>query len=59
MISTEAILYYADHPVEFVEDIIGVMPDKEQAKILNAWVTGEDREAVARLLENAASGVKP
>lgn len=36
MISSEAILYYADHPVEFVEDIIGIAPDKEQAKILNS-----------------------
>ncbi len=33
MISEEAILYYADHPVEFVEDIIGATPDPEQADI--------------------------
>lgn len=32
----EAILYYAEHPVEFVEDIIGVNPDPEQAKILQS-----------------------
>ena len=32
----EAILYYADHPVEFVEDIIGITPDKEQKKILRS-----------------------
>ena len=36
MLSTDAILYYADHPVEFVEDIIGAIPDKDQAKILNS-----------------------
>lgn len=34
--SQEAILYYATHPVEFVEDIIGVKPDAEQAKILQS-----------------------
>lgn len=32
----EAILYYADHPVEFVQDIIGAMPDKNQCAILNS-----------------------
>lgn len=32
----EAILYYADHPVEFVEDVIGATPDAEQAKILRS-----------------------
>lgn len=36
MISDDAILYYADHPVEFVEDIIGAKPDNEQAKILRS-----------------------
>lgn len=36
MIDGEAILYYADHPVEFVEDIIGATPDPEQAKILRS-----------------------
>ena len=36
MLSAEAILYYADHPVEFVEDIIRVTPDPEQAKILRS-----------------------
>lgn len=36
MIDSEAILYYADHPVEFVEDIIGVTPDTDQAKILRS-----------------------
>lgn len=36
MISEEAILYYADHPVEFVEDIIGATPDPEQAEILRS-----------------------
>ena len=34
--SQEAILYYSQHPVEFVEDIIGVKPDAEQAKILQS-----------------------
>lgn len=34
--SQEAILYYASHPVEFVEDIIRVKPDIEQAKILRS-----------------------
>ena len=32
----EAVLYYADHPVEFVEDIIGATPDPEQAKVLRS-----------------------
>ena len=36
MLSTDAILYYADHPVEFVEDIIGAIPDRDQAAILNS-----------------------
>lgn len=36
MLSTEAILYYADHPVEFTEDVIKAQPDSEQAKILNS-----------------------
>lgn len=36
MLDTEAILYYAEHPVEFVEDIIMAVPDPEQAKILNS-----------------------
>ena len=36
MLSAEAILYYADHPVEFVEDIIRATPDPEQAKILRS-----------------------
>lgn len=35
-VSPEAILYYADHPVEFVEDIIGAKPDSEQRKILQS-----------------------
>lgn len=38
MLSNEAIMYYANHPVEFVEDVIGAKPDKEQAKILNSIV---------------------
>ena len=36
MFDNEAILYYADHPVEFVEDIIGAKPDPEQVKILRS-----------------------
>lgn len=35
-LSQEAILYYANHPVEYVEDIIGAKPDGEQAKILQS-----------------------
>lgn len=31
-----AVLFYADHPVEFVEDIIGAKPDEEQANILRS-----------------------
>lgn len=36
MITEQAIIYYASHPVEFVEDVIGAVPDKEQAKILRS-----------------------
>lgn len=36
MISQDAILYYAEHPVEFVEDIIGATPDEQQAPILRS-----------------------
>ncbi|MFV0240757.1 MAG: terminase [Lacrimispora sphenoides] len=32
----EAILYYADNPVEFVEDIIGASPDDNQKAILRS-----------------------
>lgn len=35
-LSEEAILYYAEHPVHFVEDLIGVTPDERQAEILNS-----------------------
>lgn len=41
MINEEAVLYYADHPVEFVEDIIGAKPDREQAKILRSVVKNQ------------------
>lgn len=34
--SEEAILYYAGHPVHFVEDLIGATPDEQQAKILQS-----------------------
>lgn len=36
MIDTDAILYYADRPVEFALDIIGVTPDERQADIMNS-----------------------
>ena len=36
MLDSEAILYYADHPVEFVEDVIQVTPDQQQAAILRS-----------------------
>lgn len=36
MRSAKSILYYADHPVEFVIDIIGATPDPVQAKILQS-----------------------
>lgn len=36
MLSTEAILYYKDRPVEFTEDIIKARPDSVQAEILNS-----------------------
>jgi len=35
-LSQEAILYYSEHPVHFVEDLIGVTPDAEQAKIIQS-----------------------
>lgn len=36
MLEAEAILYYADQPVHFVEDVIGAKPDREQARILQS-----------------------
>lgn len=36
MITSEAILYYAEHPVEFVEDLLHVTPDPQQAAILRS-----------------------
>lgn len=36
MLDSEAILYYAKHPVEFVEDIIRATPDTQQAAILRS-----------------------
>lgn len=36
MLSGEAILYYADHPVEFVEDVILAKPDPDQQRILRS-----------------------
>lgn len=38
MLSSEAIKYYAVHPVEFVQDIIRATPDDKQAEILNSIV---------------------
>ena len=35
MLTTEAILYYKNRPVEFVTDIIKAIPDENQADILN------------------------
>lgn len=35
MLTTEAILYYKDNPVEFTKDIIKATPDDNQADILN------------------------
>lgn len=35
----KAIGFYAGHPVEFVEDLIGATPDPEQARILRSLVT--------------------
>lgn len=35
-ISEDAVLYYANHPVEFVQDIIGAEPDDIQAEILRS-----------------------
>lgn len=39
MLDTEAILYYANHPVEFTEDVIRARPEPEQAKILRSVAT--------------------
>ena len=36
MMTQEAILYYADHPADFVEDLLHVTPDKNQRAILNS-----------------------
>lgn len=36
MLSTEAVLYYKDRPVEFVKDIIGATPDDIQGDILTS-----------------------
>ena len=41
MLSNEAILYYANHPVEFVQDILKADPDPEQKKILRSLVTNQ------------------
>lgn len=36
MMTQEAILYYADHPADFVEDLLHVTPDKNQRAILDS-----------------------
>lgn len=36
MINGDALIYYTDHPVEFVEDLIHAKPDKDQSAILNS-----------------------
>lgn len=41
MLDSEAILYYADNPVEFVEDVIQARPDQEQAAILRSVATNK------------------
>lgn len=41
MLSNEAILYYANHPVEFVQDILKADPDPEQKKILRSLVENQ------------------
>lgn len=41
MITSEAILYYAEHPVEFVEDLLHVTPDPQQAAILRSVATNQ------------------
>ena len=35
-ISQEAVFYYAQHPVHFVEDVIRAKPDIQQAQILQS-----------------------
>lgn len=37
----EAILYYAEHPVEFTEDLLHVTPDENQAAVLRSLVTNK------------------
>ena len=37
MLSNEAILYYANHPVEFVQDILKADPDPEQKCSIWTW----------------------
>lgn len=36
LMTAEPIKYYASHPVELVEDIIGAIPDREQRKLLQS-----------------------
>ena len=35
-LATDAVLYYADNPVDFVEDVIRAKPDANQRDILNS-----------------------
>ena len=41
MLSSEATLYYAEHPVEFVQDIIHAEPDPKQEEILRSLVANQ------------------
>lgn len=41
MQSEEAILYYAGHPVEFVQDILKAKPDADQARIMQSVATNQ------------------
>lgn len=46
MLNGDAILYYAEHPVEFTEDVILAKPDPEQAAILRS--VAENRMTTVR-----------
>ena len=37
MLDTEAVLYYAEHPVEFTEDVIRARPDRSRQRYSAAW----------------------
>ena len=48
----EAIGYYYDHPVAFVQDILGAEPEKEQADFLAALVHRKPIAVKSGLQEN-------